>query len=90
MPTLTSRCTIAGLAAPGALLLALLVAAPSVDAATIYACQKKKGGAIRTVTKEDEVQEGRDKADAEEEGNERHQRRDRRWRSERSGRGQRK
>jgi hypothetical protein len=39
------------LAAAGALLLAVLAAAPQAEAATIYACAKKKGGAVRVVSK---------------------------------------
>jgi hypothetical protein len=37
------------LAAVGALLLAVLATAPRANAATIYACYKKRGGTIRIV-----------------------------------------
>ena len=45
-----SLCRRAGLAAVGALMLAVVATVPQADAVTIYACQKK-GGTIRIVTR---------------------------------------
>ena len=46
-----TRRGIATLAAAGSLLLVALAVAPHADAAEIFACVKKKGGAVRIVTK---------------------------------------
>jgi hypothetical protein len=57
MSNLTSPRVMTVLCATGALVLAVLAAAPQADAATVYVCQKKDG-TIHGCHQEDEVQEG--------------------------------
>jgi hypothetical protein len=52
---------VAMLVAAGALLLALLAAAPQAEAATIYACVKKSNGTARIVTKTTKCKKGETK-----------------------------
>lgn len=52
---------LAALAAAGSLLLAALAVAPQADAATIYACVKKKSGNARIVSKQAKCKKGETK-----------------------------
>jgi hypothetical protein len=61
MPTLTTRRGAVALAAAGALLLATFAATPRADAATLYACVKKKGGTVHVFTKKPKCKRGESK-----------------------------
>jgi len=61
MPTTTHRRATAALIAAGAMFGPLLILAPRADAATIYACVKKKDGSARFVTRTTKCRRGETK-----------------------------
>jgi len=61
MPTTTHGRTAGALVAVGAVLGLLLALAAQADAATIYACAKKKGGSVRLVTRTTKCRRGENK-----------------------------
>jgi len=68
MPILKTRQGASILLTAGALLLAALAIAPQADASTYYACVKKKGGAVRFVSKSTKCKKGESKASWSSEG----------------------